>query len=155
MIKLLYILILPFFLLSCSGNEGVIYDKSKPVVDNAWFVKDKKELWLEITQNKIAYKLSLNLRITNEYRFSNLFILLKIHGPKKELQTKRLEFRLADNDGDWLGSGSGNIYVFRIPITKELKFDHTGVYNFEIEQDMRDNPLRGVVDIGLRIEKNQ
>jgi gliding motility-associated lipoprotein GldH len=125
------------------------------MTDNAWFIKDKKEYWLEIQQNEIAYKISLNLRITNDYRFSNLFILLKIQGPQKELQTKRLEFTLADNQGDWLGSGSGNIYTYRIPITKDLKFAHKGVYKFEIEQDMRDNPLRGLVDIGLRIEKNQ
>jgi len=155
MINKFYTLVFCLFLFSCSDTSNIIYDKSKPITDNAWFAKDKKELWLEITQNKIAYKLSLNVRVTNEYRFSNLFILLKIHGPQKELQTKRLEFQLASKEGDWLGSGSGNIYTFRIPITKDLKFNHNGVYNFEIEQDMRDNPLRGVVDIGLRIEKNQ
>jgi len=147
------ILILIGFL-SCNNTENIIFDKSKPVADNAWLVKDKKDYWMEITQNKYPYKLSLNLRITNDYRFSNLFILLRINGPKKEFQSKRLEFKLADEHGDWLGSGSGNIYNFRIPITKELLFKNTGVYQFQIEQDMRDNPLKGVVDIGLRVEKN-
>jgi len=33
------------------------------------------------------------------------------------------------------------------------KFPAKGVYHFEIEQNMRDNPLREVNDVGLRVEK--
>lgn len=155
MIRILTFIMGIAFLSSCSDSGSVLFDKSKPIQDNAWRAKDKREYWVDIANNQLNYHLALNVRITNEYRFSNLFILFRIYGPQKELQTKRLEFKLADSQGDWLGSGSGNIYTFRIPITQRLKFNHPGVYKFEIEQDMRDNPLRGVVDIGLRLEQGK
>ena len=152
MIKKLFF-ILPLFIFSCQNQTKILFDKSKPIQDNAWLIKDKKEYWLEVNPEKTLVKLDLNLRITNEYKYSNLFILFRIYGPHKEMETKRLEFKLADTHGDWLGSGSGGIYTFRIPLTDSYTFSQKGVYKFEIEQDMRDNPLRGVVDIGLRIEK--
>ncbi len=155
MIKILTFAMGMLLLSSCSDRESIIFDKSKPIFDNTWKAKDKREYWVDITNNKLSYQLDLNLRITNEYRFSNLFILFRMYGPKKDFQMRRLEFKLADAQGDWLGSGSGNIYTYRIPITQALKFNQTGVYKFEIEQDMRDNPLRGVVDIGLRIKKGK
>jgi len=34
-------------------------------------------------------------------------------------------------------------------------FPAKGVYHFSIEQNMRDNPLHEVSDVGLRVEKAQ
>jgi gliding motility-associated lipoprotein GldH len=151
----IYLLSFIVFFISCAEGGYVLYDKSKPIGDHSWQLKDKKEYWLEVPTKPTTYKLSLNLRITNDYPYSNLFILFRTLGPQKEFSTRRLEFKLANSAGDWLGSGSGNIFTFRIPITDTLRFRNLGVYKFEIEQNMRDNPLRGVVDIGLRIEKRK
>ena len=64
----------------------------------------------------------------------------------------RYELKLASNTGEWLGSGSGSLYSYQIPF-KTIRFPAKGIYNFEIEQNMRDNPLHEVSDIGLRVEK--
>jgi gliding motility-associated lipoprotein GldH len=34
-----------------------------------------------------------------------------------------------------------------------FKFPEKGIYTFNIEQNMRDNPLHEVNDVGLRVEK--
>jgi len=142
--------------LLASCKDSSVYDRSKSVPDNNWSYKDKKDNYIEITDTKSAYNLFFNVRITNNYKYSNLFVLLHIFSPKtSDVRTNRLEFKLASPDGQWLGAGSGTVYSYRIPFAQNVKFDKPGVYNFQLEQNMREQPLSDVVDAGLRIEKVQ
>jgi len=140
-------------LFSC--KESSIYDRSKSIADNNWNFNDKKDNYLEIKDLKSNYNLFYNVRITNNYKYSNMFVLLHIYSPKtKAIQTRRLEFKLASPDGSWLGKGSGTIFTYTIPFANNIKFEKAGIYNFQLEQNMREQPLRDVVDAGLRIEKS-
>ena len=67
--------------------------------------------------------------------------------------TTRFEIKLADLDGEWLGKGSGNLYSYQVSALTNFKFPEKGTYTFSIEQNMRDNPLHEVNDVGLRVEK--
>ncbi len=49
--------------------------------------------------------------------------------------------------------GLGDKYDNRILFRRNIRFPRTGIYVFEYEQAMRDEPLIGIDDIGLRIEK--
>ena len=60
---------------------------------------------------------------------------------------------LADERGQWLGDGMGDIWDNRILFKKDFKFPQTGKYRFELEQAMRINPLPGIMDVGMRIER--
>ena len=150
--KCFLFLFLITLLFSCKDKS--IYDGSKPITDNSWHYSDKKDNYVAIGNNSIAYNLYLNVRITTDYKYSNLFVLLHIYPPGGgKVSTQRLEFKLANPEGKWLGSGSGTIYTYQIPFARDVKFDKAGVYNFQLEQNMRDEPLRDIVDIGIRIEK--
>ena len=100
-----------------------------------------------------TYNVYLNLRHTSRYKYSNIFLLIHITGPDGKKRTERKEFRLALPDGEWLGSGSGNLYSYQIPFKENYKFPTKGKYVIELEQNMRDNPLDYVSDAGIRIEK--
>jgi gliding motility-associated lipoprotein GldH len=52
-----------------------------------------------------------------------------------------------------LGSGSGNLYSYQIIFKTGQRFPAKGTYHFELEQNMRDNPLHEVSDMGIRVEK--
>jgi gliding motility-associated lipoprotein GldH len=67
--------------------------------------------------------------------------------------TDTLECILADENGKWLGKGTGHIVDNRVPFKRNVIFPDTGKYTFEIEQAMRMEKLPEVYDIGLRIEK--
>ena len=67
----------------------------------------------------------------------------------------RYEFTLANKDGDWLRKGSGNLYSYQMPFKTNYKFPAKGIYRFEIEQNIRDNPLHEISDVGIRVEKVQ
>jgi gliding motility-associated lipoprotein GldH len=66
---------------------------------------------------------------------------------------QRVEMPLADMSGKWLGSGLDDIYEHRIPIKEKAILNKPGVYRFIFEQNMRQNPLPDIMNVGLRIEK--
>lgn len=141
-------------ILLTSCKDASIYDRSKTIADNNWNFNDKKDNYIAINDLKSDYNLYYNVRITNNYKYANMFVLLHIFSPKtKSVQTRRLEFKLASPDGRWLGKGSGTIFTYTIPFANNIKFEKAGIYNFQLEQNMREQPLRDVVDAGLRIEK--
>jgi gliding motility-associated lipoprotein GldH len=142
-----------YLLFSGCGNGNTIIDKNSSVDDQNWTYLSKFRFDADIDDAKIPYNLYMNLRVTGDYKYSNMFVLITIAGPDKKSDTKRYEFKLADKDGQWLGSGSGNLYSYQIMFRKNYMFPVKGVYTFYIEQNMRDNPLRDVSDVGLKVEK--
>jgi gliding motility-associated lipoprotein GldH len=136
----------------CSDPNGLI-DNNTVIPNNNWSYVNKIKNKVTITDETIPYNLYMNLRVTADYKYSNLFVLIKQIGPDKKPNSTRYEFKLANADGEWLGDGSGSIYSYQVPFKKGYKFPAKGGYQFEIEQNMRDNPLREVTDVGMRVER--
>ncbi len=134
----------------CTDNRAFI-DQNTAVADHNWSYLNKFKYDVKIDDEKKAYNLYMNLRVTADYKYSNLFVLITQSGPDKRSKTTRYELKLASRDGEWLGAGSGNLYSYQLPFKTNYKFPAKGVYHFYIEQNMRDNPLREVSDVGLRV----
>ncbi len=137
----------------CS-NGNTIIDQNNDVENHNWTYVNKFRYDVPIADIKPAYNIYINLRVTGDYKYANMFILLTRVDPDKKSTTTRFELKLADKDGAWLGQGSGNLYSFQLPLLTGYKFAAKGTYTFYIEQNMRDNPLREVSDVGLRIAKD-
>jgi gliding motility-associated lipoprotein GldH len=138
----------------CTDHNAVI-DQNTAIADHSWSYANKITYTVKIDDEKAAYNLYMNLRVTADYKYSNLFVLISQTGPDKKKQIKRYELKLANKDGEWLGKGSGNLYSYQVSFLTNYKFAAKGIYTFSIEQNMRDNPLREVSDVGLRVEKVQ
>lgn len=136
----------------CTDPDSVI-DESTAIANHNWSYVNKLKYDVKIDDIQEPYNLYFNLRVSGSYRYSNIFALLSQTSPGKKTHTTRYEFKLANNDGEWLGSGSGNLYSYQLLLRKQYKFPAKGVYHFQIEQNMRDNPLHEVIDAGLRVEK--
>ena len=145
------------FLLSYTGctDKGAIIDQNTEVADHNWSYLNKFKYDVKIDDEKAEYNLYMNLRVTADYKYSNLFVLVTQINPFKKTKVTRYELKLANKDGEWLGKGSGNLYSYQSAFLTGYKFPVKGVYHFYIEQNMRDNPLREVSDVGLRVEKAQ
>ena len=152
-----------FFLLLIVASLGIagcndpnaIIDQNTLIENNNWSYVNKIKHTVNITDEGIPYNLYLNVRVTADYKYANLFLIIKQTGPDKKPKSARYEIKLANADGEWLGSGSGNIYSYQVPFAKKYKFSVKGAYTFEIEQNMRDNPLHEVSDVGIRVERAQ
>jgi gliding motility-associated lipoprotein GldH len=135
-----------------SCTDTALVDINIAIPNRNWSYVNRIKVPVTITDPSKAYNLYLNLRQTSDYQYSNIFILLHCSGPGLPRTRERMEFRLAYPDGQWLGSGSGNLISNQIPLKQNFRFPEKGAYLFEIEQNMRDNPLHEISDVGLRIE---
>jgi gliding motility-associated lipoprotein GldH len=146
-----------FVLLSAQGctDPNAILDQNTEIANHNWSYVNRVKYDVKIDDISVPYNLYFNIRVSGSYKYSNIFALLFQTSPGKKTHTTRYEFKLADKDGEWLGSGSGNLYSYQLPLRTQYKFPAKGTYHFEIEQNMRDNPLHEVIDAGLRVEKAQ
>ena len=146
--------VLALFNPACN-DPGRVMDTNTEIPGHNWAYANNIKYNVNIPDAGAAYNLYFNIRVTGEYKYSNMFVLLHTSGPGLKAKIARYEIPLASPDGEWLGSGSGNLYSRQIIFAANYHFPAPGVYHFEIEQNMRDNPLRQVSDIGMRIEKVQ
>ena len=134
----------------CADNAVV--DVNKEINNRTWSYIKKISVPVKIEDASKAYNLYMNLRHTADYKYSNIFVLIHQVAPGGKRTTERKEFQLAYPDGEWLGSGSGNLYTYQLQFRGNYTFPSAGTYTFEFEQNMRDNPLREIRDVGLRVE---
>ncbi|MBD1393563.1 gliding motility lipoprotein GldH [Mucilaginibacter glaciei] len=154
--KLIFGGLITLVLLSAQGctDPGAVMDRNTEIPNHNWAYVNRIKFDVKIDDETIPYNLYLNLRVGGGYRYANIYFLVsQTHLNKKA--TTRYQKMLANPDGEWLGSGSGNLYSFQLPLRRQYKFPAKGTYHFEIEQNMRDNPLHEVSDVGLRVEKAQ
>ena len=137
---------------ACNDPNRVMDDNTE-IANRNWSYANQVRFEAGIDDPSAAYNLYFNVRVTGDYKYANLYLLLHSSGPNMKSGVMRYQLKLANADGAWLGSGSGNLYSFRIPFKTNYRFPAKGTYHFSIEQNMRDNPLREVSDVGLRIEK--
>jgi gliding motility-associated lipoprotein GldH len=155
MSKSIRVLILLLITLLTACIDDAVIDSNTEISNRNWSYIKKVRIPVNIEDAGKPYNLYFNLRHTGEYKYSNIFILIHQTSPDKKRVTERKEFQLAYPDGEWLGSGSGNIYSHQFLYKENYKFPQKGTYTFEFEQNMRDNPLREVSDVGLRVEPVQ
>jgi len=142
-------------LLSCvlivlwSCKDNALINAFKPIDKQLWRYSEMPTFQVKVQDNRVPYELKLNLRLTADYRYANLYVLVHQIGPDHHVQTKRVGLVVADKDGRWLGKGVGNLFSYQISYDKHFLFPDTGTYTFKLEQNMRDNPLRGVSDVGI------
>lgn len=146
--------VLGFFLIILSScNFNAVIDTNQSIADKKWVYTNTAKAEFEVTDTLKAHQVNFKLRINTEYRYANLFVLATFKDAKNQKKI-RYQFKLAKADGTWLGKGSGDLYSYTFPLLKNHRFADTGKYHIEIEQNMRDNPLIGVSDIGIVVTKN-
>lgn len=133
-----------------TGCTSSVIDSNVEIADRRWTYRNHISTPFEIKDNTKAYNIYFKLRHTADYKYANIFILVHFKDGKK-MVTRRYQYKLAKNDGEWLGSGSGNVFSYTLPMFTNYHFAHNGKFEIEIEQNMRDNPLLEVSDVGLYV----
>jgi len=149
--SLLLFLLLTGIFISCDSKR--IYDEYFTVEKGIWNVRKKAKFDVIISDIISRYNIYINVRNAPDYPYSNLFLFMNTIFPDGHAARDTVELTLADYDGRWLGSGIGSLKFNRFLFQKGFQFRQKGTYQFEMEQAMRVSELKGIHDIGLRIEK--
>lgn len=149
--KYLAICLLSYVFAACTSDT--YYEVNKPISDRSWEYNQTPSFDILIDDNSAKYDIYINLRHTNKYDFSNIYVLLHEKGKGLKDTAYRKEIKLAELDGKWVGKSSGNLYQIQQLAKENFSFPDTGTYTFSIEQNMRVNPLLDVNNVGIKVIK--
>lgn len=142
---------LGFAFISCDNNR--YYEHSEAIVNNTWYYDDAKEFELEIEDSLMAFNFYVNVRNTVDYEFANLYFFIKSELPDGEFALDTVECQLADYQGKWLGDGQGKFRDNSFILRQNMRFQKNGTYRFWLKHGMRRDSLKGIVDVGIRLER--
>jgi gliding motility-associated lipoprotein GldH len=138
---------------SCDRNR--VFDAYVPVPDKGWSKDSMAYFVVDVPSIEQSMNLYINIRNTPQYTNSNLWLFIDVKSPSGKLERDTIECILADVQGKWLGKGWGSLYHLKAPYMRSVKFAEHGKYEFKISHGMRSPELKGIQDIGLRVEKAQ
>jgi len=144
-------------MVSCDSNQ--VYDQYKSI-PGAWAKDSVVEFEIKDLDSLQAYNLFFNLRNSSEYKYNNLFLISNMKFPNGKQITDTLEYEMAYPNGEFMGTGAGEIKENKLWYKEKVRFLEEGIYTVRLEQAMRENgtvegiqELEGVLEVGFRIEK--
>lgn len=151
--NMLSMVLIGISMLMVSCDSSVIFEENIKIENNEWSSEKPLVFLANIQDTTVGHNVYINLRNASHYPFSNIFIFMNTTLPNGQLDRDTLEIMLASKDGKWLGDGLGDIWDNRILFKRNVSFPMPGEYRFELIQAMRLDPLPGIMDGGIRIEK--
>ncbi len=141
-------------LLFIGCDTSRVFESYQEVEEGAWSMNQAIEFDVELEQG-VSYNYLFNLRNAGSYAYSNLYVFWKMEGPDGWMKEDTTEFLLADPSGKWYGKGLGDIIENQIIFRLKTNVPKTGSYRFTFVQGMREEQLRGVLDVGFRVERSE
>jgi gliding motility-associated lipoprotein GldH len=136
---------------SCSSN--VLFTDTVSIPGEEWTVKNVPVFTPEITDTVSNNNIFFTIRTGSSYPFRNIYLFVSTTSPSGKTITDTLQYMLADKKGKWYGKGLGDVHELNLPFKTSVYFPTKGIYSFKVHHGMRTENLKGVYDIGLRIEK--
>ena len=156
--KYVFLFMSAFILFSCNSN--MVYDQYQPIEKHQWNSENSINFIVQNLDTISTNNVFINIRNNKEYEFSSLFLIVKMESPNGYKVVDTLEYEMTDAYGRWLGSGYTDIKENKLFYKENIVFFEKGDYKFNIYQATRSaydiegkNPLIGITDVGLRIEK--
>jgi gliding motility-associated lipoprotein GldH len=118
-----------------------------------WKLSDIAAFKVPITDTLNSNNVVFYIRNSSSYPFRNIFLFVTTTAPDGKIITDTLQYYLADEKGRWYGKGFGDTHELKLPYKTNVFFPIKGIYEFKIQHGMRMENLKGVYDLGLRIEK--
>lgn len=156
--KKLGVLAFALLLLSCNSNQ--VFDQYIPIENQQWPSEKSVDFTVNNLDTISANNVFINIRNNKDYAYSSLFLISKIEFPNGFKVIDTLEYEMTDASGNWLGSGFTDLKENKLFYKENVVFSEIGTYKFNIQHATRGindiegkSPLKGITDVGLRIEK--
>jgi gliding motility-associated lipoprotein GldH len=149
----LFIMVFTFVATLSGCNENILFEENQSVNTRGWHVNDTLFFTYNLSDTTALHDLYINVRNSADYPYSNLYIFFETYFPDGRVYRDTVEMILADRFGQWTGSGFGSIKSNSFHFRRDVWFPLAGEYQFAIQHAMREESLRGISDMGIRIEK--
>ena len=151
-----FVFVIALNFISCDDNR--VFDEYK-TVGESWNKDSIVSFTFEQKDIVKPYNLFVNLRNNNDYKFSNLYLIVSLEHPNGFTKVDTLQYMMANPDGTLLGDGFSEVKENKLYYKEKFKFAKAGKYKVSIQQAVRKTgkisgeiTLNGVTDVGFRIE---
>lgn len=136
-----------------SCGQRIVFDEYVTIPSDGWNIDSMAVFKVDLEDNALPYDVYLNVRNRSDYPNSNIWLFVDIISPSGKIMQQKVDCQLADDNGRWLGSGWGDLYLVEIPFYRGVKFAEEGEYQIRIVQGMYDENIAGIHNVGIRIEE--
>ncbi len=150
-ISILASLFLVLIFQGCGRN--VVFTDSEAMPGNTWKLADIPVFTIPVKDTVTSNNIFFTIRTGSSYPFRNIWLFVTTISPDRKSITDTIQYELADEKGVWYGKGLGDIHELKLPYKTNIYFPVSGNYQVNVQHGMRVEDLKGVYDIGLRVEK--
>ena len=161
----LFIATILIFFNACGLPENTITEEFQTLDKGIWGWKDTRTFSFDIEDSTHYYNIYCGLRLEGTYNYSNIWMIYELSNNPLDAtisnplnlfptQKKQFQIELADQTGRWLGKGMSNLISYEKPLLLKIPL-RKGHYTFKLSQNMREDLLSGVSDVGIKVEKGQ
>ncbi|MFW5755257.1 MAG: gliding motility lipoprotein GldH [Tangfeifania sp.] len=136
-----------------SCDQTVTFDKYKAIPETGWHKDSLVVFNIPVEDTLRNHNLLINIRNETSYNYSNIWLFVEIQQPDGEMLKDTFEIALADPSGEWLGKGIGELKTREAIFRRNVRLPVPGEYTVKIQHGMRHDVLKGIHDVGFRIEK--
>ncbi len=140
-------------LAGCDSNR--VFEEYTEFSDRTWKINNQASFEFEIRDTTKKYNLYYNVRNSLDYPFARLFVQYALLDSSGTELSKKLvsNFLFDQKTGRPLGrSGLGDVYDNQFILLENQEFKSPGIYKIQLEQFNRQDSLRGILAVGLRVE---
>ena len=122
-------------------------------LNGKWDKKAEQKFDFKVNDAQNPKNIIFVVRNNNDYPYSNIRFIVNFSDAKTKLKSiDTLNYVLAKPSGEWIGKGFGDTKETLFQYKLNYKFPQNGDYSIGIIQAMRADQLKGIEDIGLKIE---
>jgi len=149
--RFVLVLIIAVFSMSCGRN--VVFTDSAPMDGKVWTLSNIPEFRIPVNDTLNSNNILFTIRTGTSYPYRNIYLFVTTTSPEGNSMTDTLQYNLADEKGNWYGKGFGDIHELNLPYKTNVFFPVKGIYQIRVQHGMRIENLKGVYDIGIKVEK--
>lgn len=150
--NILFISFISLLIASCAKID--LFEKQTTIPSQQWFYNNVPEFVFQIEDTSSFYNVYVVLRHTDLYNYNNIWLRLGSKAPGDSMHFQNINLQLASDSKGWEGVGMDDIFEVRKNISPgPIAFKKPGDYTFSIAQIMRENPLKYIMNVGIRVEK--
>jgi gliding motility-associated lipoprotein GldH len=152
---LIYCCGIVLLLLAAAGCKKIgVYEKHASFTAFNWNQQNTPGFEFEISDSVSPYNIFLVCRHTDAYAYSNLWVNITEFSPGGDSLSRDIQIPLTVNNKEWAGAGMDDIFEARyLPAAFKARPMKKGLYRYRVRHIMRDEPLKQIMNFGMRIEK--
>jgi len=140
-----------FIVLLQACGEKAYFSENAVLPDEGWTHDHQVSFTIPVSDTAGRYGLYLDIDHSTEYLFQNVYVNIFTTLPDGTETSQLLPIDFADKAGNWYGDCTSSRCDLRVTLQERTYFNQLGSYRITLEQATRNNPLRGINALELKL----